>query len=271
VLPDLWAFHLYRYRATLVLNTEESDVVPGSVSLVPPGTVTVYRYRGVSEHLYVHLRLQGATTQLPAVTHAGASVPLLTDLLSTAVTTFPSAPSAATASVWAALWQVAGLAGPSAVEPVRARIAPVLAAVESSLTAPLSVGELAALVCLSPTHLTRLFRAATGRTVVGYVRYRRAVRAEHLLRRTTLPVATIARSVGVSDLQAFNKLCHQLLGASPRDIRAGTDCRAERSDDGPPGPSVLAALSGRHRLAGRSLSERGSGTAAPFRHLQGSV
>ena len=239
MLPELWAFHLYRYRATLVLDTEESEVLPGSVSLVPPGTVTVYRYRGVSEHLYVHLRLQGPTTLLPAVTHAGASVPLLTDLLSTAVTTFPSAPSAATASVWAALWQVAGLAGPSAVDPTRARIAPVLAAVESSLTAPLPVGELAALVGLSPTHLTRLFRAATGRTVVGYVRHRRAVRAEHLLRRTTLPVVTIARSVGVSDLQAFNKLCRQLLGASPRDIRASADGRAERPDDEPPDPAGL--------------------------------
>ncbi|GAA1853490.1 helix-turn-helix domain-containing protein [Microlunatus capsulatus] len=221
LLPDLWAFHLYRYRAALVLDGVEHALLPGSVSLVPPGTVTVYRYRGVSEHLYVHLRLSGEPVGLPPVAHAGASVPLLTDLLTTAVTTFPLAPAAATASVWAALWQVAGLVRPSVEDPARARIAPVLAAVESSLTGPLPVGELAALAGVSPAHLTRLFRAATGRTVVGYVRHRRGVRAEHLLRRTTLPVATIARSVGVPDLQAFNKLCHDVLGASPRAVRAG--------------------------------------------------
>jgi AraC family transcriptional regulator len=227
LLPDLWAFHLYRYQASLALDDDEHELLPGSVSLVPPGTVTVYRYRGVSEHLYVHLRLSGTPTLLPAVSHAGSSVALLTDLLTTAVTTFPVAPAAATASVWAALWHVAGRATPSVEDPARARIAPALAAVESSLTQPLPVARLAALAGVSPAHLTRLFRAATGRTVVGYVRHRRGVRAEHLLRRTTLPVATIARSVGVPDLQAFNKLCHDVLGASPRQIRAGVD-----ADDG---------------------------------------
>lgn len=232
-LPDLWAVHLYRYRAELTLDGEVHQLAPGSVSLVPPGVITDYRYRGVSEHLYAHLRLpkpsqEQAYQVLPAVFDAGHAVAELTDLLLGAITAFVSRPSEAVAYLWAALWRMSaiGSASAPAADPARMRIAPALARVESGLSGPIPVSELAELAGVSTTHLTRLFRQVTGDTVVGYMRRRRLAQAEHLLRNTTLPVATVAHTVGFGDLQAFNKACRAQLGRPPTVIRSAAQTAA---------------------------------------------
>lgn len=81
--------------------------------------------------------------------------------------------------------------------------------------------EVAEAVGVSHNHLIRLFRAETGGTVVAYIRRRRMEQARHLLRESTLSIPAVAASVGIGDLQAFNKACRRELGASPRTIRAG--------------------------------------------------
>ena len=91
--------------------------------------------------------------------------------------------------------------------------------IEARLAEPLSVPEIARRAGLSHNHLTRLFRMHTGDTVVAYIRRRRMARAEHLLRRSTMPIPAVAASVGIGDLQAFNKACRRVLGASPRSLR----------------------------------------------------
>ncbi|WP_420715734.1 helix-turn-helix transcriptional regulator [Streptomyces sp. SBT349] len=88
------------------------------------------------------------------------------------------------------------------------------------LAAPLPAPGVARAAGVSHNHLTRLFRAETGDTVVAHIRRRRMERAGHLLRETTLPVRSVAASVGIGDLQAFNKICRRELGASPRAVRA---------------------------------------------------
>ncbi|MFJ6755380.1 MULTISPECIES: hypothetical protein [unclassified Streptomyces] len=67
--------------------------------------------------------------------------------------------------------------------------------------------------------MTRLFLAATGETVVGYIRAPNGTGAP-FLQTTTLSVPAVAASVGIPDLQAFNKACRHSFGASPRGIRA---------------------------------------------------
>ncbi len=97
---------------------------------------------------------------------------------------------------------------------------------EARLTEPLTVPEIAKAAGVSHNHLTRLFRATTGETVVGYIRSRRMERARHFLRATTLSIPAVAASVGIPDLQAFNKACHRELGASARAVRAADGTRA---------------------------------------------
>ncbi|MFH8623139.1 helix-turn-helix transcriptional regulator [Streptomyces vietnamensis] len=228
-LPDLWQLHLYGYEADLTVDGTEHSIRPGRVSLVPPGTEVRYRYRGRSEHLYVHLRLGagGAATSIPVIQQAGPELGFLSVQLRQALAAWPHTPSRAVAEVWGALWRVARLT-PSqgrSTQAVHPAVAAAVALVETRLTDPLTVPEIARAVGVSHNHLTRLFRAATGQTVVGYIRARRMERARHFLCATTLSIPAVAASVGIPDLQAFNKTCRRELGASPRGIRAGRAVR----------------------------------------------
>ncbi|WP_344144381.1 helix-turn-helix domain-containing protein, partial [Kribbella yunnanensis] len=91
--------------------------------------------------------------------------------------------------------------------------------IEANLARPVTVAAVARIAGVSHNHLTRLFQAETGSTVIGYLRRRRMTRARHLLVSSTLSIPAVAASVGIPDLQAFNKACHRELGASPRSIR----------------------------------------------------
>ncbi|RKT09788.1 helix-turn-helix protein [Streptomyces sp. 1114.5] len=229
-LPNLWQLHLYGYEADLTVNGTAHAIRPGRVSLIPPGTTVRYRYRGRSEHLYVHLRLgsAGPPIRIPVIQDAGTELVPLGAQLNSALSAWPSSPARATAEVWAALWRVAHLAPPrtAGTTAPHPAVAAALAMIEARLAEPLSVAEIAKAAGVSHNHLTRLFRAATGSTVVGYLRARRMERARHFLQATTLSIPAIAASVGMPDLQAFNKACRRDLGASPRAIRHGLNRHA---------------------------------------------
>ncbi|MDX3486611.1 AraC family transcriptional regulator [Streptomyces sp. ID05-18] len=222
-LPELWQLHLYRYAAELTVDGVVHTVRPGYVSLVPPGAVVAFRYLGRSEHLYVHLSLTaaGRAREMPVVQSAGASTPVLSELLLQAIAIAPRTPRAADAEVWTALWRISELTDSAGSEKrMHAAAAAAIAYIESHLAGPLTVPEVAGAAGISHNHLIRLFRAETGNTVVAYIRQRRMKRARHLLREPTLPIPAVAAAVGIEDLQAFNKACRRELGASPRAVRA---------------------------------------------------
>ncbi|WP_222854086.1 AraC family transcriptional regulator [Fodinicola acaciae] len=221
LLPDLWSLHLYSYVADLTVEGVRYAIRPGTVSLVPPGAQTHYRYRGPSEHLYAHLRLveAGERQAVPVAQDAGAETPALTAHLHEALAASTQAPPRAVAEVWSALWRVARLRTGS-VEPGHSAVARAMALIEARLVGHLTVAGLARTIGISHNHLTRLFRAETGQTVVAYVRRRRLERARHLLRETTMSIPAIAASVGIADLQAFNKACRREFGTSPRSLRS---------------------------------------------------
>ncbi|WP_371657818.1 helix-turn-helix domain-containing protein [Streptomyces sp. NBC_00280] len=222
-LPELWQLHLYQYEAELTVDGTVHLVRPGRVSLVPPGSTVRFRYQGRSEHLYAHLRIPaiGPSRTVPVVQDAGPELPTLTGLLLAAIAAVPRAPEHTRAEIWTALWRIAHLTpdterpGPGPHPAVGAAIA----YIEGRLAAPLTVPAVAQAAGVSHNHLTRLFKAATGDTVVGYIRRRRLDRARHLLRASTLSIPAVAASVGIPDLQAFNKACRRELGASPRALR----------------------------------------------------
>jgi AraC family transcriptional regulator len=222
-LPDLWQLHLYGYTAEVTVGQTVHSIRPGRVSLVPPGTRVVYRYRGPSEHLYVHFAdpPTGIPRSVPVMQDAGADARLLSTLLRRAIAAGPDAAAQSAALVWATLWQVAQLAPPGPGRPGNAAVSAAAAHIESNLSGTLTVPDIARVAGVSHNHLTRLFRAETGQTVIGYIRRRRLERARHLLRESTQSIPAIAASVGIPDLQAFNKACRHELGGSPRAVRAG--------------------------------------------------
>jgi AraC family transcriptional regulator len=221
-LRDLWQLHLYGYAGELTLLGVTHPVRPGSVSLVPPGVQVRFDYRGRSEHLFAHFRTPpaGDPVFVPVVQHAGGAVPTLSDLLRHAIEAFPGGSPRAAAEVWAALWRVAHLPRDAGARHRHDAVSIALAQIEANLARPLTVPDIARRAGVSHNHLTRLFRAQTGMTVVGYIRHRRMAMAHHLLTSSTLSIPAVAASVGINDLQAFNKACRRELGVSPRAVRA---------------------------------------------------
>ncbi len=224
-LPDLWQFHLYGYVAELTVDGTTHAIRPGRVSLIPPGVRVEYRYRGRSEHLYAHFAAPrtGVQRRVPVMQDAGAEARLLSTLLHRAVAADSAA--RAVASVWTALWHVAELGPQEGQGRGHAAVSAAVAHIESHLAGALAVPDIARAAGVSHNHLTRLFRAETGQTVVAYIRRRRLERARHLLRESTLSIPAVAASVGIADLQAFNKACRRELGGSPRAVRAGQTAR----------------------------------------------
>ncbi|MEO0586767.1 MAG: AraC family transcriptional regulator [Planctomycetota bacterium] len=221
-LPELWCLHLYRYRATVEAHGQRHAIAPGSVSLVPPDTALVYRFRGRSEHVYVHFRIDAASTgDTPA-----ARVPIVQSppefaridaVLREALGWWPAARMRVQVRLWDVLWLLADRPEDAPVDAVGR----ITAAIEQRLGDRLVVADLLADLDLpySHNHLLRLFRERTGQTIVGYIRQRRCERAAGLLLHTSLPIKAIAAEVGVPDPHAFNKMMRSQLGDAPRKLR----------------------------------------------------
>lgn len=223
-LEGLWSLHLYGYEGVLRIGDIDFPLAPGHVGVVAPGQEVEYRYQGRSEHLYTHFALP----QVPG----GLSIPVMRVLtlseevarverdLRDAIALFPFTPRPAEVRIWDLLWrlveQPASSAASAAVHPA---VQQVLELIEQRLSEGIRVADLAREVGLSHSHLTRLFRAAKGKTVVAYVQERRVERARHLLTYSNLPVKEIAARVGVEDLNLFNKTMRRHCGASPRQLR----------------------------------------------------
>ena len=219
-----WWLHLYRYSAMLRLDGCALPLRPGCVSLIPPGIEIEYDFGERATHLCAHFTLpDGADDGLlvPALQDLGDDFPQLYRALEEAAGGFASNPARAEVRLWDILWQLADRT-PAPAPPVHPRPAPVERVrqlIELRLSEPLSVTALADEVGISHNHLTRLFHAAVGDTVIGYIRQRRVQRARHLLEHTTLPIKTVAAQVGVEDPRLFYKLIRAHLGCSPRQVR----------------------------------------------------
>ncbi|MCM3696913.1 helix-turn-helix domain-containing protein [Microbacterium oleivorans] len=86
------------------------------------------------------------------------------------------------------------------------------------------VGELAAMVGVSPSHLAALFRDATGGGVIAHHLALKMARARHLLDTTDLPVGEVGRRVGIDDPFYFSRRFRITHGVAPtayRDQRKG--------------------------------------------------
>lgn len=84
---------------------------------------------------------------------------------------------------------------------------------------PLKLPELAAAVGLSVAHLTRLFRAETGKTPGVYLQELRIMRARILIERTSMSVTEVMAQVGIGDRSHFARDFRRVHGYSPRTLR----------------------------------------------------
>ena len=76
-------------------------------------------------------------------------------------------------------------------------------------------------LCITTTHLSRVVRQITGRTVVDYINQMLAMEASYLLQATDLPLADIADRLHFADQSSFSKFFSRMKGQSPKSFRQG--------------------------------------------------
>jgi AraC family transcriptional regulator len=102
----------------------------------------------------------------------------------------------------------------------RGRLRAVVEYIEEHLDASPTLEQVAAVVCLSPYHFARQFKAATGLPPHQYVIMRRVERARELLQAgTDLSLAEVAARAGFSDQSQFSHHFKRLVGVTPGQFR----------------------------------------------------
>jgi AraC family transcriptional regulator len=213
-----------------------------SVSVVPAGVPTHWRWRGTKSSLHVYLepdlmervavetfgldRARGVLSPLDAL-----DIPQLVGALRAVdaeLTAGGAGGSLATESLAnvLAVHLIRHIVAPS--RPVhgrdgtlpRGRLRAVLEYKEEHLDAAPTLAEIAAVAGLNPFHFARQFKAATGLPPHHYVITRRVERAKHLLRAgTDLSLAEVAARAGFYDQSQFSHHFKRLVGVTPGQYR----------------------------------------------------
>ncbi|MBO0860790.1 MAG: AraC family transcriptional regulator [Chloracidobacterium sp.] len=92
--------------------------------------------------------------------------------------------------------------------------------VESHLSAPLALEDIAAVCNVSPFHLSRTFTALTGLSLIRYVRARRLSEAARSLANGASNILDVALDAGYGSHEAFTRAFRDLFGLTPEQLRA---------------------------------------------------
>lgn len=95
----------------------------------------------------------------------------------------------------------------------------VLTAVDSDLTADLSLNRLSKLLSVNASYLSSLFKKETGKTLTEFITQKRMQQAAFLLRTTKLQVQTVAQHCGIYDVNYFTKMFKKFSGQTPKEFR----------------------------------------------------
>ena len=91
--------------------------------------------------------------------------------------------------------------------------------INDNLPQKLTLTEIAGAAHVSPYHLARSFKAATGLSPHQYVIHRRVERAKNLLVGTDLSIVDVAGAVGFANQSHLSSHVRRLLGVSPKALR----------------------------------------------------
>lgn len=111
-----------------------------------------------------------------------------------------------------------GQAADSVGDLTRAQIERAIDFMESNLSEPLTLADLAEASGLSPTHFARRFKAATGVPPHQYLMAMRVERAKRMLLKRE-PIVEIALACGFSHQEHFTRIFHRFVGSTPARFR----------------------------------------------------
>lgn len=94
--------------------------------------------------------------------------------------------------------------------------------IESHLAGPLTLDDVAGVAGVSRFHLVRAFAAATGCSVMRYVRARRLTRAAQALAAGAPDILSLALEAGYGSHEAFTRAFREHFGVTPEAVRAAS-------------------------------------------------
>lgn len=220
---SFWQLHLYLYEGELLERDQWIRFAPGWMSLTPPGqNHEVHRPRR-SPHYFVHFLISGRPqVPLPRCWLPQPEGESFTTVLARLVREAPLHPQRSRSRLWELLWRISEAPVRPAEQALPRGLDAALHYLEQDLDTPRPVAFLAERLGLSQGHLIRLFKKHLGLTPASWRRRRLAERAKLLLQESHLTPAQVAESLGLRDLQRFNKLMRREFGAAPRSLRTQT-------------------------------------------------
>lgn len=93
--------------------------------------------------------------------------------------------------------------------------------IDGNLSEDISLDQVAAMVGLTPTYFSALFKKMTNETFVKYRINKRMERAKELLAVPHIRIVDVASEVGYEDYPHFTKTFKKIVGLSPSDYRIG--------------------------------------------------
>jgi AraC-like DNA-binding protein len=212
--------NLYQGQGELRIGGKNYEFKPGYASITVPGLDMEYRFRGQTVLTWAHFfpAEPGPVVPIPVMQDLGGDFSRIRDAVAEGAIQWRFCPSRAAARLWDVLWELSQRAVPPHPE-LHPALRRAMILVDERLSEPIRAADMARCVGISHTHLARLFRAAQNQSIIQYVRARRMERALHMLRQTNLPIQSVARQVGISDIQLFNKMVRRAAGMSPRKVR----------------------------------------------------
>jgi AraC family transcriptional regulator len=212
--------------------------IPGLISVIPPGRKVEYRIEGEVGFCSIHVPgklLRGLSESTSAAVPdfrfafedefaSSCMQILLSEARSGGSFNFPYVHAVTRALV---LHLMRGFVKPELPEAAEAishnnsglKLDAMLDFIDSRLTEPLSLNDLADQVGVSRAHFARRFRTVTGMSPHRYVTQRRVEKAKQMLRETSLCLVQIALDVGFSNQSHFTQVFHAFTGETPSQFR----------------------------------------------------
>ncbi|WP_228374207.1 AraC family transcriptional regulator [Demequina phytophila] len=212
-----------------------TGVGAGAVAVIPGGVPHRYEASEAAPWTiwWCHLRgtdvaelvaATGLTLERPVATlrHPERAVALLEEMVTTLERSVAAAQLVGAAGcAWKLLTQVAvDRAMPERGDP----LGRAMRYIDERFDGSIRVADLAAMVGVSASHLSALFRGATGAGVLAYVTSRRMAAARQLLDSTSMRIADVAAAVGYPDPLYFSRQfrkAHEMSPSEYRELRKG--------------------------------------------------
>jgi AraC family transcriptional regulator, transcriptional activator of pobA len=230
---------------TALLDGQRHPIEPGSVVNVPAGTIHGFAFergtegwvvtlaRGLVDELVASAQALRGVAREPAIVAADATVraPMASIAREHAGRAAGRgvALRAQAALLLVGVARRVGAGAGSGPAPVRQHLARFEALLDAHFLEHWGVSDYARALHITPTQLSRLARAATGRSASALIDARVAREARRNLVYTNLPVSSIAYALGFRDAAYFTRVFRRATGLAPSAFRAGQAGTTSRS------------------------------------------